>query len=138
MKLTKNKDKYNLELNQHEANCLFTITSRILCGFHKVEQVNFELYSNLDEQNCKIIAKEKYVNYYDGAYLSFPDVKAVEKRDCSFLYPKSAYRNKNTNDIEHFEPRTLKQAYIKDDYLIGLDSNIKKFSLSKVKHLTWE
>lgn len=137
MNLYKKKEKLFIELDRHEASCLFTIVGHVAAGSNKVEKVSYELFMLLNAESLIPVTKAKHTDcgkYWEG--LTFPD--GVIKKNCSFFYPKSAYRNRESNNIEHFEPRTLKEAYIEDDYLIGLDKTIKKFTLSKVKHLTWE
>ena len=137
MNLHKNKEKLFIELDRHEASCLFTILGHVAAGTNTVEKVSYELFKLFNAENLMPVTKAKFTDcgkYWKG--LAFPD--EIIKKNCSFLYPKDGYRNRKTNNIGHFERRTLKQAYIEDGYLIGLDNTIKKFTLSKVNHLTWE
>lgn len=146
MKLTIKNNKYNLELNKFELDSFAWIagsiagTSKVRKIFSYEEESFLENYSKVvNVVDFPLIARELNIQYGFGEVINPTELPPkIEKKNCSFFYPKSAYRNRETNNIEHFESRMLKEAYIEDNYLIGLDKTIKKFTLSKVKHLTWE
>lgn len=138
MKLNYKNNKYTLEFNQDEANILFTVFGQIAVNYQSVSNLTFDLFQELSNLGCSKIATAKQTKEWNG--LEFNDIK-IETKNCSFLYPKSNARKYSPSclNVDDYEVRELEKAYIDGNYLMGIDKEgVKKFILSKVKHLNWK
>ena len=148
MKLTVKKDKYNLELNKFELQCLFLVAGSS-SGMGKVSGFLSNIYDELSDYVKQHEDKDIYgyynhltdksqlrwkAEFYDN--LKEDSFDFTKKQDCSFFYPKAGRRDKQTFDIRYLERRELKDSYEKDGYLMGFDNGkLKKFKMDLVVFL---
>lgn len=140
MKLTKqNNNKFNLELDKFELDCLHTVTNNIAVS-SDLGDVTYDFYIKSKDLGAENLCPPQDAGWGVIRGLKFEAYreKKVEKKNCSFFYPKENFRQFKNSNIDNFEHRKLTEAYIEGDYLCGVDNMWKRFKLDLVKHLVWD